>query len=471
MITGESVPVEKKPGDRVIGSTVNQAGSLQMTAEKIGAETMLARIIKLVQEAQGSRAPVQKLVDKIASVFVPVVIGIAVLTFVIWYFAGNGPSGVPFALLNAIAVLVIACPCALGLATPTALMVGMGKAATYGILVRDAEGLEIAQSLNAVVLDKTGTITRGKPEVTGIYWDRKLEEGVRVDTLEVISAIKAIEKRSEHPFAAALVDHLSKDFTEDVPVIGFESASGKGVSAFVEKDCYHIGSRTFIQENGGVFSDYLTEMDADLRSRANSLVYVAKNRQVIALFTITDTIKPSSREAVRALKDMGMEVHMLTGDTVAIASQISGEAGIDYFKAEVSPAGKADYVRMLKEKGLKVAMVGDGINDSPALALADVGIAMGTGTDIAMESARITLIHGDLEKLVKMVRLSRQTVQTIKQNLFWAFFYNVITIPIAAGILYPFTGFLLNPMIAGAAMAFSSVSVVTNSLRMKSKRV
>ncbi|MGE5424174.1 MAG: heavy metal translocating P-type ATPase [Syntrophothermus sp.] len=469
MITGESVPVEKKTGSKVIGATVNQAGSLEMTAEKIGSETMLAQIIRLVQEAQGSRAPVQKLVDKIASVFVPVVIGIAIITFFAWYFFG--PAGSAFALLNAIAVLVIACPCALGLATPTALMVGLGKAAANGILVRDAESLETARTLNAIVLDKTGTITRGKPGVTNVYWDRKLQDGVQLDTLEIRSAIRSIEKRSEHPFAAALVECLEKDFTEELSVVSFESSSGKGVSAFVGKDVYHIGSRTYIQENGGVFSDYLLEKDNWLRSRANSLVYVARNREVIVLFTITDTIKPTSREAVATLRDMGLQVHMLTGDTVAIASHIAQEAGIDFFKAEVSPQGKADYVKNMKEQGLKVAMVGDGINDSPALALADIGIAMGTGTDIAMESAQITLIHGDLERLVKMVKLSRQTVQTIRQNLFWAFFYNVISIPIAAGILYPLTGFLLNPMIAGAAMAFSSVSVVTNSLRMKTKKI
>lgn len=471
MITGESVAIEKKPGDAVIGSTLNQAGSLKMVAGKVGNDTMLAQIIRLVQEAQGSRAPVQKLVDKIASVFVPVVIGLAIITFFVWFFFGEGTSNVPFALLNAIAVLVIACPCALGLATPTALMVGIGKAAENGILIRDAQSLEIAQKLDAIVLDKTGTITRGKPEVTEVFWDRRLEDGVMIDTLPMRSSIQSIEKRSEHPFARALVDHLGKTYVEDLSVVGFENSSGKGVSAFVGKDTYHIGSKTYILENGGVFPDYLLEKDTYLRTQAHSLIYVSLNREVIALFTVTDTIKDSSRDAVASLKAMGMQVHMLTGDTVAIASHMAAQAGIDFFKAEVTPAGKAEYVKGLKDKGLKVAMVGDGINDSPALALADIGIAMGTGTDIAMESAQITLIRGDLKKLVNMVKISRLTVKTIHQNLFWAFFYNVISIPIAAGILYPFTGFLLNPMIAGAAMAFSSVSVVTNSLRMKRKRL
>lgn len=470
MITGESVPVEKKPGDQVIGSTVNQAGGLKIEASRVGNETMLAQIIRLVQEAQGSRAPVQKLVDKIASVFVPVVIAISLITFLSWFYLGTDHNA-PFALLNAIAVLVIACPCALGLATPTALMVGIGKAAEHGILIRDAQSLEIAQKLDTIVLDKTGTITRGKPEVTNIYWDSKIENGVIADTLDFRSAIAAIEKRSEHPFAHALVDYLSGEFLLDPEIIAFESNSGKGVSAFVGKDSYHIGSRTYIQESGGTFSDYLLEKDEYLRTQAHSLIYVAVNREVVVLFTITDSIKPSSREAVADLKAMGIRIHMLTGDTVAIASHMAAQAGIDYYKAEVTPAGKAEYVKTLKQKGLTVAMVGDGINDSPALALADIGIAMGTGTDIAMESAQITLIRGDLEKLVNMIRLSRLTVKTIRQNLFWAFFYNAISIPVAAGILYPFTGFLLNPMIAGAAMAFSSVSVVTNSLRMKGKKI
>jgi Cu2+-exporting ATPase len=468
MITGESVPVQKMAGDVVIGATINQTGSLKVSAEKVGSETMLAQIIKLVQEAQGSRAPVQKLVDKVAAVFVPVVIGIAIFTFIAWSIwqpalsGGQAASGIPLALMAAISVLVIACPCALGLATPTALMVGLGKAAEHGILIRDAESLETACNIDTIVLDKTGTITVGKPMVAEIVWDEK-----STDQSTVEDAIVSIESRSEHPFAAALVGHLKKPGFVAREIVGFESTTGKGVSAFVGSDVYHIGSKSYILENAGKFSKTFLEKDAELRKQAQSLIYVTRNRSVMALFSVTDTIKPSSAAAVAELKNMGIEVHMLSGDTVAITSHMAAKAGIDHFKGEVTPEGKSDYVRQLKEKGRHVAMVGDGINDSPALALADIGIALGTGTDIAMESAQITLIGGDLEKIISAIRLSRKTVKTIRQNLFWAFFYNIISIPVAAGILYPFTGFLLNPMIAGAGMALSSVSVVTNSLRLK----
>ena len=465
MITGESVPVQKKAGDLVIGATINQTGSLQITAEKIGSETMLAQIIRLVQEAQGSRAPVQKLVDKVAAVFVPVVIGLAILTFIAWSI-WHPASGSPLALICAITVLVIACPCALGLATPTALMVGLGKAAEHGILIRDAESLETACNIDTIVLDKTGTITMGKPVVAEVVWDENITDQEIIE-----KAIVSIESRSEHPFAAALVNSLKKDDFIPVEIVGFESTTGKGVSAFVGSDVYHIGSKSYILENAGKFSDTFLEKDAQLRRNAQSLVYVAMNRKVILLFSVTDILKPSSAAAVAELKNMGIDIHMLSGDTVAITSHMAAQAGIIHFKGEVSPEGKSDYVRQLKEKGRHVAMVGDGINDSPALALADIGIALGTGTDIAMESAQITLIGGDLEKIISAIRLSRKTVKTIKQNLFWAFFYNVISIPIAAGILYPFTGFLLNPMIAGAGMAFSSVSVVTNSLRLKRAKI
>lgn len=465
MITGESVPVKKKAGDFVIGATINQAGSLKMSAVKIGSETMLSQIIKLVQEAQGSRAPVQKLVDKVAAVFVPVVIGIAILTFIAWS-VWHPASGSPLALICAITVLVIACPCALGLATPTALMVGLGKAAEHGILIRDAESLETACNIDTLVLDKTGTITLGKPTVAEV-----IREENNTDHLTDDIAIVSIELKSEHPLAAALVNHLKKpDFIPD-EISGFESTTGKGVSAHVGNDIYHIGSRSYILEQGGQFSKYFLEKETALRLHATSVIYVVKNRNVIVLFSVTDMIKPSSAGAVTELKKMGIEVHMLSGDTGAITSRIAAEAGIDHFQGEVTPQGKSDYIRQLKEKGKRVAMVGDGINDSPALALADIGIALGTGTDIAMESAQITLINGDLEKIISTIRLSRKTVKTIRQNLFWAFFYNVISIPIAAGILYPFTGFLLSPMIAGAGMALSSVSVVTNSLRLKRVKI
>jgi P-type Cu2+ transporter len=461
MLTGESIPVEKKTGDTVIGATINQTGSLKITAEKIGSETMLAHIIRLVQEAQGSRAPVQKQVDRIAAIFVPVVIGISILTFIAWS-VWNPAPGSPIALICAITVLVIACPCALGLATPTALIVGLGKAAEHGILIRDAESLETACTLDTIVLDKTGTITEGKPVVSEVIWEENENDRKTIE-----SAIISIESRSEHPFAAALVNHLKPEVFVPDAIVGFESSTGKGVSAFSGTDVYHIGSKSYILENAGKFTERFAEKDILLRKEAQSLVYVAKNRNVVALFAVTDRLKPSSAEAVAMFKKMGIEVHLLSGDTVALTSHMASKAGITHFKGEVTPEGKSDYIRRLKEKGRHVAMVGDGINDSPALALADIGIAMGTGTDIAMESSQITLIKGDLGKIVAAIRLSKETVRTIRQNLFWAFFYNVISIPVAAGILYPFTGFLLNPMIAGAGMAFSSVSVVTNSLRLK----
>lgn len=470
MLTGESVPVQKIVGDPVIGATINQSGGIKMIAEKIGEETLLANIIRLVQEAQGSRAPIQRQVDRIASVFVPTVIVIAILTFVTWMVIGPS-AGTPFAFMNAIAVLVIACPCALGLATPTALIVGMGKAAEHGILIKDAERLETACKLDVIVLDKTGTITIGKPEVTGSLWENEGSPEHTVDKHEIENAVLSIESRSEHPVASAIVRHLSEEGLKSSDLAGFESSSGKGVTAFVGKDVYHIGSKTYILENGGRFLPFLSEKDQLLRSQPNSLVYVARNREVVALFMVMDTLNPSAVNAISELTEMGMDVHMLTGDTVAMASHIAMQAGINYYKAEVTPSGKSDYIKQLKEQGNLVAMVGDGINDSPALALADIGIAMGSGTDIAMESASITLIKGDLGKIVTAINLSRKTVKTIRQNLFWAFFYNVISIPVAAGILYPLTGFLLNPMIAGAAMAFSSVSVVTNSLRLKRARI
>jgi Cu2+-exporting ATPase len=345
-------------------------------------------------------------------------------------------------------------------------MVGLGKAAEHGILIRDAESLETACNIDTIVLDKTGTITMGKPAVAETFRDESSTDKTRVE-----NAIVSIESRSEHPFATALVDHLKKpEFVPD-EISGFESTTGKGVSAKIGTDVYHIGSKSYILDNSGEFSGAFLEKDTELRKQAQSLVYVTRNLQVVALFAVTDTIKPSSAAAVAKLKSMGIEVHMLSGDTAAITSHIAAQAGIDHFTGEVTPEGKSEYIRELKKQNRHVAMVGDGINDSPALALADIGIALGTGTDIAMESAQITLIGGDLDKIISAILLSKATVKTIHQNLFWAFFYNVISIPIAVGILYPFTGFLLNPMIAGAGMAFSSVSVVTNSLRLKRVKI
>lgn len=469
MITGEAVPVRKQAGSKVTGATINRDGSLKMIARKVGSETVLSQIIRMVQEAQGSRAPVQNMVDKVSTVFVPVVILISLLTFVIWLFA-DPSSGISFALMNSIAVLVIACPCALGLATPTALIVGIGKAAGKGILIRDAESLETACKLDVIILDKTGTITRGTPEVISVLWEKSQEPDPAAKE-RILKAVFSVEGRSEHPVAGAITRYLSgKDFRSE-ELVGFESFSGKGVSAFVGKEVYHIGSKSYLLESGSTFGPGFTKMETELGKEPQSLVYVSENRRVVTLFVVKDAIKETSAEAIRTLQNMGIEVHMLTGDTVAYAMHIAEQTGISVVRAEMSPGQKMEYVKQVKSTGKRVAMVGDGINDSPALALADVGIAMGSGTDIAMESASVTIMKSDLAKIISAVQLSRMTVKTIHQNLFWAFFYNVITIPVAAGILFPFTGFLLNPMIAGAAMAFSSVSVMANSLRLKQARI
>jgi Cu2+-exporting ATPase len=469
MITGESVPVVKKPGDQLIGATMNQTGSLMMVAEKVGDQTVLAQIIRMVQEAQGSRAPVQKTVDRIASVFVPVVIIIAILTFFTWllFFPGLGFT---HAITTAVSVLIIACPCALGLATPTAIIVGLGKAAEHGILIKDAHSLETFSRVDLLVLDKTGTITTGKPTVSEVKWD----EGIPNITNEkpgISAAVASIEWRSEHPYAGALIEYFKVEPAAGNTVEGFESITGKGVSGSFGGNLYHIGSPAYVTLNGCSVTDELSGYSQMIAKQAFSVVYISRNHRVLAVAAISDSIKPGSAGAVRELKEMGIEVHMLSGDSVAISSQIASRAGIDYFKAEASPLEKSEYISLKQGSGRKVAMVGDGINDSPALALADVGIAMGTGADIAIDSAQIILLKGDLAKLVMALKISRQTVQTIRQNLFWAFFYNVLSIPVAAGILFPFTGFLLNPMIAGAAMAFSSVSVVSNSLLLKNRKI
>jgi Cu2+-exporting ATPase len=477
MITGESLPVNKGAGDSLIGGTLNLTGSLTMTAERVGEETVLARIIQLVKEAQGSKAPVQKLADRIAAVFVPSVLVISLLTFLVWTFLAADIHA-PLAFISAITVLVIACPCALGLATPTALMVGLGKAASYGILIKDAGSLERVCRTDAVVFDKTGTITYGKPNVTAIIHGEppgeEVETGVDPSLAE---AIVAIERLSEHPYAKAIVaffastegNYKSVKADESPTPVSFDSKTGKGVSALYNGAVYHIGSKNFLEENGCQFPETLMQSSHPGESRTGSRVYVACDGIILLAIVLSDTIKPTSARAVADLKAMGIEVHLLSGDSVAATLHIATEAGIDNFLGEASPAKKAEYIRGLKDKGRSVAMVGDGINDSPALAAADTGIAMGTGTDIAIESAQVTLIKGDLQKLVIMFRLSAETVKTIRQNLFWAFFYNVIMIPVAAGILFPISGFLLNPMLAGAAMAFSSVSVVANSLRLNVK--
>jgi Cu2+-exporting ATPase len=465
MITGESLPVEKVAGDNLIGATINKTGSFTMLAEKVGNETMLAQIIKLVQEAQGSKAPIQKLADTISSVFVPIVIAIATVTFFAWYIWGPAPE-ITYAVTATVAVLIIACPCALGLATPTAVMVGIGKGAENGILVKDAQSLEAVHKLDVLVLDKTGTITKGEPEVTDILWHPEVK-----DQQHLGKVILSMEARSEHPLASALVKYFKKYDGDSISLEDFDSITGKGIIATYEGSFYFIGNLKLMQENKLLLLDELSEEAALLQEEAKTVIFVGQTDKVVAVLAISDPIKETSKNAVHQLQQKGLKVHMLTGDNEQTAKAIGQRAGVNIIKAEVLPADKEEYIRNLQEQGKKVAMVGDGINDSPALARADVGIAMGTGTDVAIESADITLIKGDLSDILKAYNLSRETVKTIHQNLFWAFIYNLIGIPIAAGVLYPFTDFLLNPMIAAGAMAFSSVSVVTNSLRIKSRKL
>lgn len=459
-ISGEPIPVEKMPGAQVFSGTINQKGSFRFVADKVGGDTVLARIIKTVQDAQGSKAPVQKLADKIAAVFVPVVIGLAVLTFVVWCVAG-GTNGFTQGLMAMITVLVIACPCALGLATPTAIMVGVGKGAEMGILIKDAESLELAKKITAVVLDKTGTITEGKPEVADIAWlnDNETQAGILV----------ALEKQSEHPLAEAVVKYF--EGVQPVVVNGFESVTGAGAKGVVNGRNYFVGNAKLLTENNISIAPVLQQRTKEWLQQAMTVIYFADDEQAIAAIAIADKIKTTSAAAVRQLQAAGIAVYMLTGDNAATAAAIAGQAGTMNFKAEMLPAQKAEFVKGLQREGHIVAMVGDGINDSNALALADVSIAMGKGSDIAMDVAKMTIISSDLSRIPQAIRLSALTVATIRQNLFWAFVYNVIGIPIAAGVLYPVNGFLLDPMIAGAAMALSSVSVVSNSLRLKWKKL
>lgn len=465
MITGESMPVEKKTGDKVIGSTINETGSFRFLAEKVGSDTVLARIIRLVQEAQGSKAGIQRLADKFAGIFVPVVIVIAIISFIVWYLTGPEPS-LTYAFITFVSVLIIACPCALGLATPTALMVGIGKGADNGILIRDAQSLETAHKLTTVILDKTGTLTWGKPEVTDYYAE---EESKHQGFSEAL--LLEAESRSEHPLGKAITEYLIKKQVKGEPVDKFTSLTGRGIEFMKE-------SRTFLAGNLRLMTDKSVIIPEDIKMRAidhenegKSLVYVSINGIAVVLIAIADKLRDNASASVEAMHKMGLKVHMLTGDNQGTAAVIAQSAGIDKFQANVSPEDKLFYVKKLQAEGHIVAMVGDGINDSPALTQADVGIAMGSGTDIAMESADITLIKGDIEKILFALKLSKATVKTIRQNLFWAFIYNITGIPLAAGVLFPLTGYLLNPMIAGAAMAFSSVSVVTNSLRLKRARI
>jgi len=462
MISGEPVAVAKNKGDKVFAGTINQKGSFRFTAEKVGGETMLAQIIKMVQDAQGSKAPVQKLVDKIAGIFVPIVMAIALLTLLTWVLIG-GENAFTHGLLAMVTVLVIACPCALGLATPTAIMVGIGKGAENGILIKDAEALESGHKVNAVVVDKTGTLTKGTPEVTELIWLGDSHNNQQILTKIFFS----LEQQSEHPLAEAIVKHLKAESNPTLQVSEFESLTGKGVKAVYDGQTYWAGSHKILKDQQIVLPEDLQNKVNALQQQAKTVIYFADQTQVLAIVAIADQIKEGSAKAVQELLHQGIAVYMLTGDNQQTAAAVAKQVGIAEFKAEVFPSDKADFVRELQKQGKVVAMIGDGINDSQALAQADLSIAMGKGSDIAIDVAKITLVSSDLMQVPKAIRLSRLTVRTIRQNLFWAFIYNLIGIPIAAGILYPINGFLLNPMIAGAAMALSSVSVVSNSLRLK----
>ena len=471
MLSGEPVAVSKQKDAKVFAGTINQKGSFRFRAEKVGTDTLLAKIIHMVQDAQGSKAPVQQLVDKIAGIFVPAIIGIAVLAFIVWMLL-DGTGGFTHGLLAFVTVVIIACPCALGLATPTAIMVGIGKGAERGILIKDAESLEIAKKVNTVVLDKTGTVTEGKPVVSKLVWNTPTATpNPSISSKEVLPDIfYSLEKLSEHPLADAVVNHLKESASID-DIQDFETITGKGVKGRTQGRTYFAGNLKLLEENRIAISRSLREEATRLTSEAQTVIWFADEENVLAIAGITDRIKETSIRAVSELRAAGIEVHMLTGDNEATAREIARKAGIAHYQANVLPQDKAAFVSRLQAEGRKVAMVGDGINDSAALAQADLSIAMGGGSDIAMDVAKMTIISSDLAKIPEALCLSRLTVRTIRQNLFWAFIYNIIGVPIAAGILYPINGFLLNPMIAGAAMAFSSVSVVSNSLLLKRKRI
>lgn len=460
MLRGEPVPVYKKAGEKVYAGTINQKGSFRFTTDKIGSDTILAQIINMVQDAQGSKAPVQKVVDKIAGIFVPVIISISILSFAAWLTFAPA-DGFTHGLLAMVTVLIIACPCALGLATPTALIVGIGKGAEQGILVKDATSLEVARKIDAVVLDKTGTITEGRPVVVNALW--------RKDSEEFRKILYSLERLSEHPLAEAVVKELENETS--VVVTKFENIPGKGITGIVDDEMYYAGNPELLKDKG-VSIDLALQQEAEVwLKEAKTVIWFSNTRETIAVLAITDKIKETSVHAIRQLHKMGLTVYMLTGDNADAAQEIARKVDIKHYKSGVLPQDKANFIKQLQQNGSKVAMVGDGINDSAALAQADLSIAMGKGSDIAMETAMITILSSDLMKIPETIRLSQLTVKTIHQNLFWAFIYNLIGIPIAAGVLYPINGFLLNPMIGGAAMAFSSVSVVSNSLRLKRKKI
>lgn len=458
MLTGEPLPVDKEVGDKVIGGTINKQGFFQFRATVVGEGTMLSQIIKMVEEAQGSHAPIERLTDQISAVFVPIVLVLAILVFIIWSVLGNPLLG----LISFVGILVIACPCALGLATPTAIIVGVGKAAEKGILVKNAESLEKLRAIDFIVLDKTGTLTKGTPEVTNLL---SVGKTVEKDAFQILASLEA---NSEHPLAQAIVEKAKADKISFLPVDSFKSIPGKGLEGKVQKETYYAGNLKLMDQIGHQVDLKVIEKFANVGATP---ILLATKKNILMYLGISDTLKDESAAAIKELHALGIKVAMLTGDHKLTAQHIGRSVGIDRILAEVMPSDKADEVKKLQNEGYKVAMVGDGVNDAPALATSDVGIAMGTGTDVAIESAGLTLLGGNLERLPQAIRLSRYTFRVIKQNLFWAFAYNIIGIPVAAGILYPLYGLMLNPGIAGAAMAFSSVSVVTNSLRLKATKL
>ncbi len=463
MISGEPVPVLKETGAKVFSGTINQKGTFEFIAEKVGSDTLLSNIIRLVGEAQGSKAPVQRLVDRIAAVFVPSVVAVAVLTLIVWTVAG-GENGFVQGLLSMITVLVIACPCALGLATPTAIIAGIGKGAENNILVRDAESLERIHKMDALVLDKTGTVTMGEPSVEKAEW--RSEE----DRLKYADVLYSLEKVSEHPVGVSVAEYL-KPSAKTVVMDDVESITGKGISGKSGETVFLAGGLSLLDERGLVADERFASLAEAWEEDAGTVVYFAAGDEIIAIFSVSDTIRESSPEAVSQLRELGIEVHLVTGDNEKTARAVAEKTGIESVFAGVMPRDKAAYIKRLQDGGRVVGMAGDGINDSPALATADVSIAMGKGSDIAIDVAKMTIISNDLTVIPAAIRLSRNTVRTIRQNLFWAFIYNIIGIPLAAGVLFPVNGFLLNPMIAGAAMALSSISVVSNSLRLKYMKV
>ena len=460
MLNGEPVPLHKQSGEKVFAGTINQKGTFRFMADKIGSDTMLAQIIRMVQDAQGSKAPVQKLVDRIARFFVPTIISISIIAFVAWIFLAP-TNGFTNGLLAMVTVLIIACPCALGLATPTAIMVGIGKGAEKGILIKDAQSLEIAQKIDTIILDKTGTITAGHPIVVESLWENGFERSRKI--------LYSLEKLSEHPLSDAVVNTLQNE--KEISIDKFENVPGKGVKGIVGSQTYYAGNLSLLNDNHITIACHLQELTNKWTQEAKTLVWFADSTQAIAAIALTDEIKQTSAQAISQLQKMGVEVYMLTGDNAISAQAISRKVGINHYKAGVLPNEKAQFIKELQANGKKVGMVGDGINDSAALAQADLSIAMGQGSDIAVDTAMATILSSDLLKIPETIRLSQLTIKTIYQNLFWAFIYNLIGIPIAAGIFYSVNGFLLNPMWASAAMAFSSVSVVLNSLRLKRKRI